>query len=208
MDERKAHWEHVYSEKSPLEVSWYQGKPELSLEMIDHAGIDKSGAVIDIGGGASTLVDYLLDAGYSNLSVLDISAGALTYAQQRLAERAKTVQWLITDITDFNPPARYALWHDRAVFHFLTETADRQSYVSVLRRSLQSGGHLIMAAFAIGGPTKCSGLDIVQYDAEKLGQELGPEFELVEERAERHQTPDGREQKFGYFRFVFRPSSR
>lgn len=207
MDERKTHWDKVYQDKSPLEVSWYQGKPALSLELIEHTGIAKTDAVIDIGGGASTLVDYLLEDGYSNLSVLDISAKALTHAQQRLGPRAQRVQWVISDITEFNPPVQYALWHDRAVFHFLTDPADRQRYVSALQNGLQHGGHLIMAAFAIGGPLKCSGLDIEQYDAEKLGRELGPAFELEEERAESHRTPDGREQKFGYFRYRFQPSA-
>lgn len=207
MIDRKAHWDDVYQDKSPLEVSWYQGKPTLSLEMIHHTGIDKREAVIDIGGGASTLVDYLLEAGYRDLSVLDISENALRYAQQRLGSRAQDVKWVTADITAFTAPVRYALWHDRAVFHFLTDKTDRARYLSVLKSSLQPGGHLIMAAFAIGGPSKCSGLDIVQYDAHKLNQELGAAFDLVEEQAEIHLTPDGREQKFGYFRYVYRPDS-
>jgi SAM-dependent methyltransferase len=204
MTDRKNHWEHVYQDKAPLEVSWYQQKPELSLELIRHTGIDKTSALIDIGGGASTLVDYLLGDGYTNISVLDISAKALQHAQQRLGESAKAVRWIVTDITAFNAPSTYELWHDRAVFHFLTAQSDRQAYVSVLKRSLNPNGHVIIAAFGIGGPLKCSGLDIVQYDAKKLFKELGDEFDLVEEASEIHHTPDGREQLFGYFRFIYR----
>jgi len=203
MSERKDHWEHVYEAKSPLEVSWYQKAPTLSLDMIRHTGIDKTSAIIDIGGGASTLVDYLLAEGFSNISVLDISAKALAHAQQRLGARAEAIRWIVTDITAFASQTAYGLWHDRAVFHFLTDKSDRQAYISILKRSLQPGGHLIMAAFAIGGPLKCSGLDIVQYDADKLCAELGAEFELVEEASELHQTPDARQQKFGYFRFIY-----
>jgi len=206
MSERKAHWEHVYRDKSPLEVSWFQQKPVLSLELIQHTGIDKTSGLIDIGGGASTLVDYLLREGYSNISVLDISASALEYAQQRLGEQSTTIDWIVADITSFTPPTRYALWHDRAVFHFLTDKPDRQAYVTALRESLQPGGHVIIAAFAIGGPQKCSGLDIVQYDAAKLLAELGGEFELVEETSEIHHTPNQKEQKFGYFRFIYHPN--
>lgn len=201
--ERKDHWEHVYRDKSPLEVSWFQKKPVLSLELIKHTGIDKNAAVIDIGGGASTLVDYLLSEAYTNISVLDISSIALQHAQQRLGNRANSVYWIVADITSFKTPAKYMLWHDRAVFHFLTERADRQAYVSVLRDSLRPGGHVIIAAFGIGGPVKCSGLDIVQYDADKLKEELGEGFALVEEVSEIHHTPDAREQLFGYFRFVY-----
>ena len=203
MTDRKEHWDHVYQDKSALEVSWYQQKPALSLEMIKHTGVVKTSAIIDIGGGASTLVDCLLSDGFTNISVLDISANALRQAQQRLGSKAGNIHWLVTDITSFIAAAKFDLWHDRAVFHFLTENADRLAYVSVLKRSLQPGGHVIMAAFGIGGPVKCSGLDIVQYDANKLCNELGVEFTLVEEASEIHLTPAGKEQKFGYFRFSY-----
>ena len=203
MTDRKEHWDHVYQDKSALEVSWYQQKPALSLGMIKHTEVAKTSAIIDIGGGASTLVDCLLSDGFTNISVLDISANALRQAQQRLGSKADNIHWLVTDITSFIAAAKFDLWHDRAVFHFLTENADRLAYVSVLKRSLQPGGHVIMAAFAIGGPVKCSGLDIVQYDANKLCNELGAEFKLVEEASEIHLTPAGKEQKFGYFRFIY-----
>jgi SAM-dependent methyltransferase len=205
MTDRKDHWEQVYRNKSPLEVSWYQKRPTLSLELIAHTGIDKGAPIIDIGGGASTLVDALLDEGYTNISVLDISSNALSQAQGRLGERAKAVDWIVADITSFSAMVKYSLWHDRAVFHFLTDKADRQAYVAALKDSLVPDGHVIVAAFGIGGPLQCSNLDIVQYDANKLCAELGPEFALVEEAAELHDTPDGRQQKFGYFRFIYRP---
>lgn len=200
--DRKKHWETVYEQKSPGEVSWYQRDPVLSLELIQHAGIARDAAIIDVGGGASVLVDRLLAIGYRNVSVLDLSARALAYAQARLSGTSHHVTWIEADITAFAPPVSYDLWHDRAVFHFLTGADDRRKYVAVLKRSVKSGGHVIIAAFAIGGPTQCSGLDIVQYDAEKLSNTLGASFRLMEERAELHVTPAKKEQKFVYFRFV------
>ncbi len=202
MSDRQQHWEKVYSEKSPLEVSWYQKEPALSLRLIEHCQLAKPQAIIDVGGGASTLVDCLQQQGYAHLAVLDISAKALDVAKQRLGNKADAIEWFASDITEFTAPHPFALWHDRAVFHFLTEADDRQKYVSSLKTSLPPGGHLILAAFAIGGPTMCSGLNIVQYDAAKICHELGDEFELVEQDSETHLTPSGGEQLFGYFRFV------
>jgi ubiquinone/menaquinone biosynthesis C-methylase UbiE len=208
MSDRKQHWDQVYQQKSALDVSWYQQKPTLSLKMIHSSGIVGSAAIIDIGGGASTLVDFLLADGFSNITVLDISAAALLQAQQRLGKNAVAVNWIVSDIVTFTAPSQYELWHDRAVFHFLTDKQDRRQYVANLKRSLKSGGHVVIAAFAIGGPQKCSGLDIVQYDADKLQLELGADFQLVQEAAETHLTPDGREQKFGYFRFNYRQNAQ
>lgn len=205
MSDRKTHWEAVYQDKSPQAVSWYQHKPTLSLRLIAQCGLSKTAAIIDVGGGASTLVDYLLADGYTDLTVLDISTTALSFAQQRLGDRAKRVNWIASDITTFETDARYDVWHDRAVFHFLTDTADRRKYVANLKHALQPGGHVILAAFAIGGPTKCSGLDIVQYDAVKLASELGKEFTLLEQAEELHRTPAGGEQKFGFFCYQYRP---
>lgn len=202
MLDRKDHWENVYKDKSPQEVSWYVTEPLLSMQMIHNSLLELDAPIIDVGGGASVLVDHLLLEGYSRVSVLDISANALACARKRLGGRADSVEWYEDDVTCFNPPHQYSLWHDRAVFHFLTDEADRQSYVEVLRRALESCGHVIIAAFAIGGPTQCSGLDIVQYDAEKLQAELGEAFELVEEGSELHITPANKEQEFAYFRFV------
>ena len=199
---RKAHWDEVYSNKSPLEVSWYQKEPALSLQLIDNTGISTDAAIIDIGGGASTLVDHLNERNYKHLAILDISGNALAYAKERLASAADEIEWFESDITTFQSPHQFDLWHDRAVFHFLTEGNDRKRYVKTLKQTLKPGGHLIMAAFAIGGPSKCSGLDIVQYDAEKLLAELGSDFTLVEEDSEVHVTPTEKAQHFAYFRFM------
>ncbi len=200
--DKKKHWNKVYQGKSPVEVSWFQIEPVHSLELIKNAGIGENGYIIDVGGGASVLAERLLDEGYNNLAVLDLSAGALEHARQRLGEQARAIEWHEADITQFNPPHAYALWHDRAVFHFLTSRPDREKYISTLKSAIPPHGHIIMATFAIGGPEKCSGLDIVQYDAAKLLDVLGDEFELVEEAEEIHKTPANAEQKFSYFRLV------
>ncbi len=200
MTERKTHWEKVYANNSPLRVSWYQKEPVLSLQLIRNTQIALDAAIIDVGGGASILVDRLCDAMYTNIGVLDVSARALAHAKERLADKACGMEWYEEDVTEFNPPRRFSLWHDRAVFHFLTSQADRVRYIDVLKRALEPGGHLIIMAFAIGGPKKCSGLDIVQYDADKLMAELGQGFELLETGHEVHATPSGNEQKFAYFR--------
>ena len=202
VSEKKAHWEKVYNSKSPLEVSWYQTRPTLSMRLIRHTQIAHDEPVIDVGGGASTLVDHLLDTGFSNISVLDISASALTQARKRLGDRSAEVNWYNEDIVGFNPPNRFTLWHDRAVFHFLTNQDERDKYVDVLKRSVKADGHVIMMTFALGGPQKCSGLDIVQYDADKLMTELGPGFELCESGHEVHVTPAGSEQQFAWFRLT------
>jgi len=207
MSHRKKHWESVYQNKSPLEVSWYQQDPALSLRLIRDTRLALDAPVIDIGGGASRLVDKLCESAYTRVSVLDISAKALAHAKHRLAGKASAVQWYEADVTDFNPPHRFALWHDRAVFHFLTSVEDRERYIAVLKQALVPGGHLIIMTFAIDGPVKCSGLDIVQYDAEKMTAELGAGFELVETGNEVHLTPTGNPQKFAFFRFVFFPET-
>ncbi len=200
-EDRKQHWEDVYSRKSATEVSWYQLEPRLSLELIGHAGVNRDSAIIDVGGGASVLVDRLHDAGFRDLTVLDISEHALDVARDRLGAAARDVQWIDADITEFVPSRTYDLWHDRAVFHFLTDAGDRRRYVDVLRRAVPAGGHVIMAAFAIGGPVRCSGLEIVQYDAGRMQAELGEEFELAEQQSETHRTPAGADQLFSFFRF-------
>jgi len=203
MSEIKKHWENVYRNKSPLEVSWYQQNPALSLLLIAHAQTPRNAPIIDIGGGSSTLVDKLYDEDYTNISVLDISGSALAHAKIRLANRADNVRWYEADITGFKPPYRYAIWHDRAVFHFLTNKLDRQRYVSVLKQALEPGGQIIVMTFAMDGPRQCSGLDIVQYDTDKMTAELGQGFELVETGHDIHFTPAGNQQRFAYFRFRF-----
>jgi SAM-dependent methyltransferase len=205
MTDRKNHWEKVYRDKSSLEVSWFEENPALSLRLIDETRIALGAPIIDIGGGASLLVDRLCEKGYTDIGVLDVSAGALAHAKDRLAGKAGRVKWYEADVTGFKPPKRFALWHDRAVFHFLTSEADRGSYVSVLKQALKPGGHLIIMAFAIDGPVKCSGLAIVQYDADKMKSTMGPGFELVETGHEMHITPTGNQQKFAYFRFIYSP---
>ena len=202
MFDRKAHWQNVYRDKSALDVSWYQKQPELSLKLIDKAKLASDEAIIDVGGGASSLVDCLYRQGYTNLAVLDISANALASAKKRLGDSAKNIEWLEADITYFDAPHPFSLWHDRAVFHFLTEKTDRKKYLKVLKQALSSGGHVIIAAFAIGGPDKCSGLEIVQYDAEKLLAEFGKDFELIETKDEIHMTPANKEQRFNYFHLI------
>ena len=176
----------------------------LSLRLIRNCALHPDEAIIDVGGGASLLVDRLLAEGYRRLAVLDISACALALAEVRLGERADVVEWFEADITEFFPPHPFSLWHDRAVFHFLTEAEERGKYVEILHKTLRPGGHLILAAFAIGAPTQCSGLNIVQYDAQKLLRELGGQFELIEDLGERHVTPSGKEQLFSYFRLTRR----
>ena len=200
--DRKTHWEQIYTSKSSLEVSWHQSDPALSLRLIGNTGIGKGDGIIDVGGGASVLVDRLHAQGYSRLAVLDISAKSLAVAQQRLGDNAKDIEWYEADITGFRPGHAFTLWHDRAVFHFLTEASDREKYVATLKRSLSPNGHVILAAFAIGGPEQCSGLDIVQYDSARLLDALGEEFTLVEEVSETHITPDNKQQKFSCFRLA------
>jgi len=195
---RKAHWERVYATKSPEEVSWYQPVPALSLQLIEAAGILQDDPVLDVGGGASTLVDHLLDRGYRDVSVLDIAASALAAARDRLGPRASGVRWIEADVTLFQPKRRYALWHDRAVFHFLVDAADRDRYLRVLQRGLQAGGHLVLAAFGPEGPMRCSGLDVRRYSAAELGTLLGPCYRLRAEAVEEHRTPGGGTQKFTY----------
>ena len=202
MPDSKTHWEQIYTEKSPLGVSWHQVKPVVSLQLIQNTRIADDAWIFDVGGGSSTLVDYLLEKGFSKIAVLDISDKALSYTRDRLGDRADLVDWYCEDITSFSPPHRFSLWHDRAVFHFLTDASDRKKYIDVLNASLSENGHLIIAAFSIGGPTKCSGLDIVQYDAEKLTGELGSGFILVEQHHALHPTPSGKQQQFSYFHFI------
>lgn len=202
MFDSKTHWQNIYQQKSPSEVSWFQKEPLLSLELIHRSGVGHGEPIIDVGGGSSVLVDVLCKEGYTNLSVLDISNIALDCAKKRLGGLANRITWYESDITEFTPPHQYSLWHDRAVFHFLTDISDRKKYVKVLKHALKPGGHFIIAAFAIGGPEKCSGLEIVQYDSKKMIAELGSGFELVETRDEVHTTPTHIEQKFMYFRFV------
>ena len=198
---QQEHWEGVYRSKAADELSWYQRRPDVSLALIAAAGATRDGGIIDVGGGASVLADFLLDAGYSNLGVLDWSTAALDISRTRLGARADTVDWFVADVASFEPPRRFVLWHDRAVFHFLTDAGDRSAYVATLRRTLRPGGSVVLATFATDGPPKCSGLDVVRYDESSIQSELGAEFRLEETRREKHVTPWRSEQRFVYFRF-------
>ncbi|MBI1730477.1 class I SAM-dependent methyltransferase [Candidatus Acetothermia bacterium] len=199
--DRKSHWEEIYHEKSHQEVSWYQEQPKLSLELIESLQLNKSARILDVGGGASRLAKGLLDAGYNTIAVLDISAQALEQAKNELGDQATRVEWIEANVLDFESSTCFDLWHDRALFHFLTDASERKRYVEVLKRSLSPGGFVIIASFAIGGPEQCSGLPIVQYDAQKLSRELGAEFKLLRAKIELHRTPWNTEQKFMYSLF-------
>jgi SAM-dependent methyltransferase len=200
--DRRRHWDGVYASKHSNEVSWYQEKPNVSLEMIEATGLGRDAGIIDVGGGASTLVDHLLKAGYRDLSVLDIADQALEETRRRLGPRAEEVAWLVADVTEWSPERRYDLWHDRAVFHFLTNGDERRNYVATLEKALVPGGHLIISTFATDGPEKCSGLPVMRHDTGSLMFELGAAFRFVEARSETHETPTGRSQAFLYQRYV------
>jgi len=188
---RQRHWEAVYSSRSETEVSWYQEDPRLSLELIRAFAPAESGRIIDVGGGASVLVDRLLRLSFGRIAVLDVSEAALTTSRGRLGGQAERVEWIAADVTAIEDVGVFDLWHDRAVFHFLTEPDDRRKYVDLARRTIPSGGHLILATFADNGPTRCSGLDVRRYDADTMTAELGEGFTLVEQRRETHVTPSG-----------------
>jgi 2-polyprenyl-3-methyl-5-hydroxy-6-metoxy-1,4-benzoquinol methylase len=197
--ENKTHWEHIYQTKESAQVSWYQLHPQRSLQYIRNTGADRTANIIDVGGGASTLVDHLLDDSFGQITVLDISKEALEISQQRLVQRARLVTWLEADITRVDLPLhKYDVWHDRAVFHFLTKPQDREAYVKAVEHAVRPGGHVIVATFASDGPEKCSGLDVARYDPQSLHHEFGPGFELLDSTHEAHQTPFGTEQKFIY----------
>ena len=195
----KTHWDSTYKQCGSANVSWFRPHLDLSLGLIRHAAASSQAAIIDVGGGASTLVDDLLAAQYHDVTVLDISAAALAVAKQRLGAAASSVTWLDGDITQMDLPAgRYDVWHDRAVFHFLTSPADRERYVATVKRALRPGGHVIMATFASDGPEKCSGLPVARFDAGSLHAQFGGQFELLDSRREMHLTPTGKEQHFIY----------
>jgi len=196
---RKEHWENIYATKSVDQVSWYREHLENSLQMIVGTGISKTAAIIDVGGGASTLVDDLLEADFGDVAVLDISGKAIEKTKVRLGKKSEKVEWIIADITKADLPENYYdVWHDRAVFHFLTDAEDRRKYVELVMRSLKVGGHIIVASFGENGPLKCSGLDIVRYNPETMHKEFGKEFKLLNSLKETHQTPFGSTQEFIY----------
>lgn len=199
--DRRSHWEQVYSGRAPDEVSWHQERPESSLRLIDGIGLGSDAAIIDVGGGASRLVDHLVGLGFRHVSVLDIAQAALDEARARLGARAGGVHWICGDVTTEDVGGPYDLWHDRAVFHFLTDPEDRRRYREQLERALPAGGHLIVAAFALDGPEKCSGLPVARYSPETMAAELGAAFERVDDFHEDHVTPAGGTQRFLFCHF-------
>lgn len=199
----QSHWNGIYSAKKPSETSWFRPHLDRSLALIEQANGDRNTPILDVGGGESTLADDLLAAGYRDVSVLDISQEALDHTKARLGPASENVTCLCSNILDANLPAgRYGVWHDRAVFHFLTDPAQRATYVRQASLAVRTGGHVIVSTFSPDGPKKCSGLDVVRYDADSLNKEFGSRFRLVETVQELHQTPFGTTQPFLYCHWV------
>ena len=195
----KAHWEDVYRSKAVDEVSWYRPHLDVSLSLIESAAPDRGSAIIDVGGGEATLVDDLVARGYGDVTVLDISQAAIEVAKARMGAAAAPVHWIADDITEVGlDAARYDLWHDRAVFHFLTRAEDRAAYVRQVARAVKPGGHVIVATFGPEGPEQCSGMDVVRYDADGLHGEFGAKFRLLDSVTELHETPWRTPQQFMY----------
>ena len=195
----KEHWDRVYGTRPPDQVSWFRPHLETSLALIERAAGNRSASIIDVGGGASSLVDDLVARGYRNVTVLDISQAALDVAKQRVGETGKFVHWVQADVTQGNLPAHsFDVWHDRAVFHFLTQPEQRTAYVQNVAMAVKPGGHVIVSTFGPEGPTKCSGLDVMRYDSDALHDEFGGRFRLVESSKELHDTPFGTTQQFLY----------
>ena len=194
---RKTHWERIFAEKEPQDLTWYQETPTVTLRMLESAGATPASSLIDVGGGAARLVEHLVSRGYENLTVLDISSVALDRSRKQLGPSAKTVQWIAADVLEAELPQRYDIWHDRAVFHFLTDPDERRRYANKLYDALASGGHAIITTFAEDGPEKCSGLACARYSPETLHAELGTDrFRLLDSSRETHLTPRGQEQRF------------
>ena len=199
--DRQAHWESVYGTKGEHEVSWFQENPAASLDLIAATGVKSAASIVDIGGGASRLVDGLLDKGFEAVTILDLSEQALSAAKARLGARASEVRWVVADVTKWQPAQAYDVWHDRAAFHFLTDLKDRAAYAERVAMAVRPGGHVIIGTFAPDGPERCSGLPVLRHDAASLGDMLGPAFELIESRRDDHHTPMGATQRFQFSRF-------
>lgn len=203
---RQAHWDSIHTTKDERTVSWYQERPDISLDLIAATGVTADAAIIDIGGGTSHLVDALLAEGFSAVTVLDLSEAALAAAKARLAAgnlagRAANVRWVAADVTAWQPSHSYDVWHDRAALHFLTDPQDRAAYGERVSKAVRPGGHVIIGTFAPGGPERCSGLPVLRHDAASIGDVLGRAFELMESRAHDHRTPAGVVQRFQFSRF-------
>lgn len=204
--DRHEHWNSIYQTKAVTDVSWFEVDPQVSWELISSAS-PILGRVIDVGGGASRLVDRLVATGFKHVTVLDISEIALEHAKARMGHAATQVHWIVGDICRIAQLPPCDIWHDRAVFHFLTEQEDRRKYVELVSRTLRIGGHLIIGTFAVDGPPKCSGLEVCRYDADSLARELGPRFKLVRQLSYKHVTPTGKPQQFFFGVFELLPPS-
>lgn len=198
MISKKEHWEHIYATKAINEVSWYQEKPETSLALIKNISLNKAAKIIDIGGGDGLMVDELIEMQFKDISVLDLSQNAIDKAVNRLGKSAQNIEWINTNIIDFEPQKKFNLWHDRAVFHFLTAENEIEKYVALTGNSIEKDGYLILATFSSNGPTKCSGIDIKQYDVADLLALFGPSFSLVQHLQQMHSTPLGTQQEFTF----------
>ena len=194
--DRKKHWENIYETKELKDVSWYQPTPETSIQLINSLNLSKDAKIIDIGGGDSFLVDHLIDLGYLNITVLDISIAAINRAKKRLGEKANTIQWIVSDITQFQPTEKYDVWHDRAAFHFLTAQDDVQTYTSTLNNSTSTGSHFILGTFSDQGPTKCSGIEIKQYTKSEMINTFQEHWTLNKSNNVDHPTPFNTTQNF------------
>lgn len=199
MNKAQAHWQTVYKAKAHDEVSWFQAEPTVSLAMISALGLPRDAAIIDVGAGASALVDRLVDQGFDDITLVDLADAALGHTKARLGPKADNVHFHVGDVTVLDLGHPYDLWHDRAVLHFLTDASQQQNYRDTLHRHLVPGGHAVIATFAVGGPERCSGLPIRQYDAKRMMALLGDRFTLASERLEPHRTPWGACQDFAYF---------
>lgn len=201
MNARQSHWDNIYATKPANSVSWYQPSARPSLEMIRATGVERTTPIIDVGGGASVLSHELLDAGFQDITVLDIAAPALKVCQDRLGPRASLVRWIIADVLSWKAQRSYGLWHDRAAFHFLTDAQDRLNYRDTVEHALAPGGWMILATFAVDGPERCSGLPVRRWSADALAAEWGDGFELIETTREEHMTPWSSAQPFTWCRF-------
>lgn len=200
-NDSRSHWETIYGSRLPSQASWHQDRPDMSLDLIHRAALPSNSSILDVGGGASTLVDHVLAEQRYTLTVLDISQVSLAHTRKRLGKVASRVKWIAADVTTWTPDISVDFWHDRAVMHFLSEHANQEAYSRTLKAALRPSGWVLIAGFAPGGPNNCSGLPIVQHDANSLQNLLGPDFALIETRDESHRTPSGSEQAFRYHLF-------
>lgn len=199
--EKQAHWQNVYETKGERDVSWFEESPAISLELIRATGAGAAGPIIDIGGGASPLVDVLVQEGFHSITVLNLSEKELAASRQRLGAKAAQISWIVADVTTWQPSQTFDVWHDRAAFHFLTEPTDRAAYAERVRKAVRPGGHVIIGTFALDGPEWCSGLPVARHHAASIGDVLGLSFKLIETRRHDHATPSGVVQRFQFSRF-------